>query len=580
MKNVVSITDGELRLCSGLGEYAFGKTQFNTIVTQAGILAKCDSQPDQPLHFSFENWSFEDIKSFEVPDNKERVVFYCAKNPLSEKAFSLQQLFEVCGKEGATKEDKDKMFFASLAVCTILTQAAKEEIDIPLNGGGGIVVDQLDGKIKLLFLPHNLFKYSLAALSPVDQADLHHCWVNPSLQGLPAICFARASFAYKMLTGRFAYSAADSLTRNADILDKKFLPLELSINGINPELAAAVNKGLKLNSNSVIIPGKKPKGKKSEDLVPDQDFPLDLLARAKEDISSKISDSDFEEKVKNYQKLQASRVSTKRTIRRNTSAIIASVIAFFVILFSIRSAYNNFLDDYTTKGLTSTQTIQTFFKGLNNLDIPLLQTFTKGMSARKYVDSISNMYVISKQRQSSGGDLGFLKPAKYFLIATDASKLSKAGLYGVTNIKIDGKSADEYIELQKNREKPASLKEENGVSIQKGDRSLHTVEYYTLHTEGVDSDIYVTKNKATFTLTFNKGRWIITAIENSEQELQLDSNIFKGEFFNRVIANQGDVLKSIKELSLTYDFLPSDKEMAVEKKALDEYLADPYKDLF
>ena len=51
MKNVVSITDGELRLCSGLGEYAFGKTQFNTIVTQAGILAKCDSQSDQPLHF-------------------------------------------------------------------------------------------------------------------------------------------------------------------------------------------------------------------------------------------------------------------------------------------------------------------------------------------------------------------------------------------------------------------------------------------------------------------------------------------------------------------------------------------------
>ena len=580
MKNVVSIIDGELRLSSGLGEYAFGKTHFSEIVTRQGLLAVCDSEPDNPLHFSFQSWCFEDIKSFDVEGEEEPVVFYCAKNPFSDKAATLYELFERCGKETATKNEKDNMYLASLAVCTILTQAANEEIDIPLNGGGGILVDGLDGKLKLLFLPHDLFKYSLAGLSAVEQSDLHNCWVNPSLTGLPAICFARASTAYKMLTGRFAYPAADSLTRNADILDRKFLPLELSVNGINQTLAAAVNKGLKLNSNSVIIPGKKPKGKKSEDLLPEKAFPLDLLKTANEDISSNLSDSDFEEKVKSYQKFQASRVSTKRTIRRNTTAIIASLIAILGIAITVKNTWKGYLDDYTTKGLTSTQTIQAFFKGLNNLDIPMIQTFTKGSSTNKYVDAIGNVYVISKQRQTSGGDSGFLKPSKFFIVVTDSSKLANAALYGVTQIKIDGKASDEYIDLKKNKEKPEPVSQEQGVTIQKGDLSVHKVEYYTLHTEGTNNDIFVTKNADTFTLKFMKGKWFIIDIETTEQEVNLNSDIFKGEYFNRLIANNGDVVKSVKELSLTYEFLPSEKEMTIEKKLWNEYLADPFKDLF
>ena len=77
-----------------------------------------------------------------------------------------------------------------------------------------------------------------------------------------------------------------------------------------------------------------------------------------------------------------------------------------------------------------------------------------------------------------------------------------------------------------------------------------------------------------------KGKWFIIDIETTEQEVNLNSDIFKGEYFNRLIANNGDVVKSVKELSLTYEFLPSEKEMTIEKKLWNEYLADPFKDLF
>ena len=587
MKNVVTIVDDELRLCSGLDEYKFGKTNFNSIVTQKGILATCDSNNGEPLHFSFEDWSFADIKSFEVEGFDERIVFYCNKNPLSKDAVTLSELYEKSGKADAQTSDKDNMYLASLAVCTILTQAANGQVEIPLNGSGGILIDGIapskksTQKLRLLFLPQDLFKYSIAGLSEIEQADIHNCWVNPSLHGLPAICFMRSSVAYKMLTGRYAYPAANNLTRNADILDKKFLPLELSVNGINTELAEAVNKGLKLNSNSVNIPGKKAKGKKSEDLTPQKEFPLDLLANAKENISSTISDQAFEEKVKSYQKLQTSKVNTKRTLRRNTTAFITALIVLIFVILYARSSYNNYLNDYTTKGLTSVQTIQTFFKGMNTMDISLLQTFTQGHSTNRYIDAISNVYVISKQRMSSGGgDGGYQKPAKFFVMVTNPSMLSIVGLYGASNIKVDGKLVDEYIELKKNKEKPEALSEEQGITLHKGDKSVHSVEYYTLHTEGTNNDIYVTKNKDTFTLVYKKNKWIITNIESSEQEVEFDSDVFKGEYFNLVIQNDGDAVKTIKQLSFKYDFLPSEKEMTIERDAFIEYLKNPYKDIF
>lgn len=583
MKNAVSIIDGEIRLCSGLDEYRFGKTNYNSIVTETGIIATCDSKDDEPLHFSFENWSFADIKSFDVPDNSERIVFFCNKNPLSKDATTLLDLFEKCGTPDSSTSDKDNMYYTSLAVCSILTQAANGEVELPLNGAGGILVDGFDTKksnqkLKFLFLPHTIFKQSISSLSAVEQADLHNCWVNPTLQGLPEICFLRSCIAYKMLTGRYPYPAADSITRNADILDSNFLPLELSVNGINSELANTINKGLRLNSNSVDIPGKKSKGKKSEDLLPQKDFPLELLANAKDNISSTLSDEAFEEKANSYKKHQLSKVKTKRTLRRNAKAFMIGLIALAAAGIIARNSYNNYLTDYTTKGLTSVETIQAYFKGMNDLDINLLQTFCKGKSTNRHVDAISNVYVLGKQRSSSGGgNNGYIKPAKFFVMVTDASMLSLTGLYGATNMTVDGKQIDEYIDLKTNKEKPEPLTTEQGVTINNGDKSVHQVEYYTLHTEGLNNDIFVTKEKGTFTLTYKKDKWVLTAIDITSTDVDLDSDIFKSEYFNLLVKNDYDVIQTIKYLSLQYDFLPSEKELKIEKQAYEEYLMDPFK---
>ena len=53
MKELITISDGELRLTSNLDEYSFGKTNYDSIVTQEGLLF--DGK-------NFTSWTFSDVK--------------------------------------------------------------------------------------------------------------------------------------------------------------------------------------------------------------------------------------------------------------------------------------------------------------------------------------------------------------------------------------------------------------------------------------------------------------------------------------------------------------------------------------
>ena len=52
------------------------------------------------------------------------------------------------------------------ALICFLTKAAEEKIDIPLLGPGGIIVDFKENKdVTFLFLPQDLYKYSVGTIA-------------------------------------------------------------------------------------------------------------------------------------------------------------------------------------------------------------------------------------------------------------------------------------------------------------------------------------------------------------------------------------------------------------------------------
>ena len=554
--DLLTIENGELRLNSNLDEYTFGKTGHDAILSQEGALF--DGK-------NFRQWTFEEVKSYDAEKNgsKERLVFYCVKNPLSDKAKTLSSFYE---------EGGDACFAAVKAVCAALCEAAKNNNSIPSVGPGGILVDG----DKVLFAPQALFDYAANTLSAEDKLNLHSGFLNETISGLPAICFERASLVYRLLSGQLPFTASDSIARNADIFDHKFLPLEYCVNGIDSDLAAAVNKALCLNSTAVTVPGKKQKGKSSDELKPEADFPLEKLEEAYKLSLTSSGNEEFEEKVAAYLKSQNSKISTKRKLKKNATTIaVLAFIAFVFVVVSVNSVKNR-QEDYTSIGLTSTETIRAFMGAVNDKDTTILTDFGKGRSTNDFSDMVSRMYVMHKQRLAYANDNGYAAPAGWIMFITNEKNYARSGIYGLTNLTIDGKAESLALELKKRKEKPAPLEKEGSVSLYDGLTSVHKVEYYMIYTEGEEEDFVVEKVSATVTLTFTKNRWIITDFISDSTNLNVSSKAFKQDYFAAVIENDNDAIKAIDSLRKKYVWLPEKDALQREKERIEYELAHPF----
>ena len=558
---LLTIENGELRLNTNLDEYSFGKSAHDAVLNQEGVIF--DGK-------NFRQWTFEEVKSYETEKNgkTETLVFYCMKEPFGTEAKEAKTLAEFLEQGGAPALN------ATLTVCTALTAAAKNGNNIPLVGAGGIMV----AGDKVLFVPESLFTYAVNTLSAADALNLHRGFLNGTLNGLPAICFERAALTYRLLANKLPFTQTEEIARNADILDQNFLPLEFCIDGLDQELANAINNALKLNSNIVAVPGKRVKGKTSEELRPEPDFPSEKVEKAFNLSQSQAKNGrtkEFEEKVAAYKKSRSSRLKTKRGFRRNTTTIgVIAAIVFIVVIVSINTVKSR-ATDYTSIGLTSTQTICAYMNAVNEKDTSILSDFAAGKNPGNFGDMVSRVYVMHKQRLAYG-DNGFAYPSNWLFYITDEARYARSGIYGITNLKIDGKSSSLKVELKKRNEKPAPLTKEGSVTLEDGLTSVHKIEYYLIYTEGEETDFLIDKIDAVFTLTFKKNRWVITDIQIESSNINTDCVQFKADYFAELKKTDGEVMPAVDALRSKYEWLPEEDAMQREKERIDYELAHPY----
>ena len=556
---LLTIENGELRLNTNLDEYTFGKTSHDNILNYEGVLY--DGK-------NFRLWSFEEVKSYdaEKDGNQQRLVFYCVKSPLGKEAKTLAQYFEEGGEASLS---------AVKAVVKALNAAANDHKEIPYVGCGGIMVQGEN----VLFAPQALFTYSANTLSAQENLNQNTGFLNDTIKDLPALCFERAAIVYCLLAGKLPFTATDSIARNADIFDHKFLPIEYCVNGIDNSLAAAINNALKLNSTAVNIPGKRKKGKNSDDLKPQADFPLEKLDDAFRLSQNKSPDKEFEEKVASYIKSQNSRISTKRHIKRNATTIVVIIGIIIAIAAATANTIKSRGDDYTSTGLTSTQTIRAFMNAVNEKNTILLSDFGAGKSADDFADMVSRIYVMHKQRLAYSNDNGYGYPSNWLFFITNEAKYQHSGIYGITNLKIDGKEESLAVNLKKKNDKPAPLEKEGSITLQNGSSSVHKVEYYLIYTEGENDDFVAEKITSTITLTFKKNRWIITDLQPEGTNLNVDCAKFKEDYFAALEKSNGEVIPAVDSLRNKYEWLPEKDAMQRERDQIEYYLTHPYASL-
>ena len=103
MKNIVLINDNEIRLNSLMDEVSFGKTNYDSIITQQGIIAS-GRFLNNKFDFSLSSWNFSDVKSFETEDSDKRFVFYCGNADfITNKTKCLSDFFENASTSSATQ---------------------------------------------------------------------------------------------------------------------------------------------------------------------------------------------------------------------------------------------------------------------------------------------------------------------------------------------------------------------------------------------------------------------------------------------------------------------------------------------
>ena len=120
------------------------------------------------------------------------------------------------------------------------------------------------------------------------------------------------------------------------------------------------------------------------------------------------------------------------------------------------------------------------------------------------------------------------------------------------------------VKLHKKNEKIEPLTKEGNVTLDKNSKSVHKVEYFLVHSEGENNGFVVEAVTDTFTLSYLKNRWVITDIDSQSEVLPVKSSNFKTDYINQIIINEGDVQKTVKQLSFEYIWLPSEYDIKKE----------------
>lgn len=531
--NLIEIEEKKIKLCTALSEAEFSKTRYSSLLGEKGLLAICENA-SSGSQFSFSDWSFSSIQS----DQTEDKVYFTGE--LAQTDFT--PLFK----------SQISIKTAELLL-TALNQAEKQGLKVPASIGAALLC-QKDDKITLLFLPQELFYNCASAFGGQDFISSYLMWENPLLDGRAAQSFTQAVLCYKALTGNFPYPNQNKDERTKDILDKKYLPLEYAVNGIDAKAAGIINRALTIT-------------KDSQNTLP-KDFSTQILSAfdsAKNAAGQNtVSPEVFEKQKEEYLTSLNAKIERKRKIRRNSTKIIVAAAVFAGLLLLLSGAIKNHAEQPTTQGLSPTQVTECFFQSINEKDVQIMYAVAKGKAFKPYITAATNMHVANAASQAYTFSSINVAPEKWFFYQANEKPGREVSIYGISNLVIDGYNSLLDAKTNKNKDKPTPDTSATGQSIRQD------ISYYIVQTNGETGEIEVEYASGNVTLTWQKKCWLLTDIDVTVQPLNFSTQELKEDFNSSLEKNNGDVISAAVSLSLRYPWIPSRELLESEEAKLKE----------
>lgn len=553
--NIVAGSKRKTVLNSFLNETDFGKIQRALDLNESGILAECRGKEfSSEMIFTFAPWKFT---STEVESQSALVLF-------TGSGFEGRTLLALMQSQSPFEKAR-----AVFAYSACVTQAARQKVELPANGAGGILYGESDGKIALLFLPQKVFDFAARNTSEKDYAMIQGVWQDKAFlsenkadsSNPRALFFTRAVLVYSALSGEFPFPKENLEERQADILDANYLPLKNKVNGISDELSDLVAFDLERSSQAAEKGKVKEHGDESA-----RGFCFDELAyelglqkdgTVKEfHRESKIGKDEFDAQAKKILGKKNARTRTRRIVRRNAALLIAATILAIVALFVRQSAHKSSMLRPTTISLTARESAEVFFSGMHDVDIVKMQVSSKGKKVQKILDSVGNIHVASKMRSAYSQGEVLLTP-EFWLYRNE---LQDSWQFGITNFMLGEDSAQ--LAPADNRKVAPRLKERPVPQSEKdGTKKILAASFYRVHSEGPDSEIIAEKIYGNVELTFVKNRWLVTDSDLLSESENISFEEFNAQEKDALEQCGGDAIAAAEILREKYDWIPTSQAM-------------------
>jgi len=401
---------------TGLASRDFARTKMAQSVPQPGYIIYPDGKVDI--------WQSEGVTP-RGSGTDETIVFWGSRFP-GERVSELV-------KSNNKDEALDTFRFWLKARIVLEERYARAE-EVAFSGLSGALIIHKENDLfpfgTVFFPPADLFKRSAEAEAEIE-------WTHPDLAGAEEISFCAGAMLYRIFCGVDAFSGASIDQIHQNMREGVFLPLNLAMPALEPEMSVLIGKSI----------GSKKNGESAKRPTPNEikEF-VGIPSPISKQVSSWLRILNTNEIAKinaereRYIKKNALTVKTRRFVTRNRIIITVSIAVLVFIALIARDIIKNRSEDIT-KGMNPVEVAETYYNAFGDLNHVAMENCVKGKAGKEDIDMVTNFFVISRVRQAY---------EIYSVTSISAQKWIDEGrpdtdkiVFGITDLKISGFSMNE-----------------------------------------------------------------------------------------------------------------------------------------
>ena len=341
---------------------------------------------------------------------------------------------------------------------------------------------------------------------------------------------------------------------------------------IDATLAQAIDSGLQVSAQPRVVPGErryvneKAAERRKAIIAAAERFSPAAFAAACE--TAPVQTDALAQQRQAFVSKQTATVRRRRFFRRNRNTLLVTATAVVLAVWAVTSFERENRGLATSKGLTSWETTQALYATIHQANVPHLQEIAKGKKTKNLRQIVSGFYVTNRSRYAMSQDEATVSPAEWLFLKNKTNFWQ----YGLTHLRIDGTDADSSFAYPVRADKPQPLAAEADVPRKNGTTVRHTATYYLVNNDG-SARISTNTVTDTVTLTWRRGRWIVTDIASKSKGGFVFTKDFYAAYQAALDATDGDIEQTADILRATYEWIPTAEEIRAGKASLEKKLS-------